>query len=73
MDYNQFEELFYTYYVTKISYEELSEKYHDFFTEVQERFEYTGIQPSEEDRQYGYINYAEFIEWLKEKMKELPK
>lgn len=73
IDYNQFGDAFYSYYITKVGDDELTKEDHNFFTEVQEKFEYTVIEPPEEDRKYGYVSYNEFIEWLVGQIKNLPK
>ncbi len=69
-DYNKFEEDFYTYFVTKVKDGDLTEKHEDFFTDIQERFEYTSSNPNDEDRKYGYIDFEEFKKWLKEKIEK---
>jgi len=44
-----------------------------FFGDIQEKLDFTDENPDEESRKYGYINHKEYVKWLKEKMKELPK
>ncbi|MBT4210071.1 MAG: hypothetical protein HOE19_04130 [Candidatus Komeilibacteria bacterium] len=73
LDYNQFEDNFYACYITKVSDEDLSEQDHDYFTEIQEKFEYTGVEPPKEDREHGYISYKEFVDWLKNKLENVSK
>lgn len=43
-----------------------------FFGDIQEKLDYVVENPEKEDREVGYINYEEYINWLKGKMENLP-
>lgn len=71
IDVRTFEDKYYFFYINEIPDDVLTTDENIFFGDIQEKLDYVTDDP-EEDRQYGYITPAEYIEWLKEKMRDLP-
>lgn len=68
-----FEKEYYFYYLHEVPDNALTVDESLFFAYIKEKLDYVDENPDEESRKYGYINHPEYIEWLREKMKELPK
>ena len=69
----EFEKQYYMFYIDQVPDEGLTDKEREFFGSVQEKLDYVVENPPTEDRQYGYINYAEYVEWLKKGMEDFLK
>jgi hypothetical protein len=64
----EFEDKYYLYFLDEIPDDALSDNDNEFFSEIQEKLDWVSEKPEEDERKYGWINYEEFIEWLKTKM-----
>lgn len=57
---------FWSYYLKNVSSKDLTEEEDDFFSEIQETFDWTAENPTDEERGYGYMDWQQFIEFVKE-------
>lgn len=69
--FEQFADGFWDYYLRKVPQDVLSERDERFFEMVQQRIDRTDEDPDPEDRcEQGYLDFEEFVEWLRERMVE---
>lgn len=68
--YEVFQREFYEYYHMRVSRSELTEAENEFFSVVSEKFDFTGEKPTNEDRGDGYVDFTEFVQWLKERLEQ---
>ena len=66
---NQFDEEYYYYYLNHVSEEKLSEKELEFFGSIQEQLEWTTQNPDKQSREYGWMDYHDFIHWVRKQQK----
>ncbi len=50
---------------------DLSDAEWKFFCSVQEKLEWTAIDLPAEDRHYGWVDHAEFVEWVRRERERL--
>jgi hypothetical protein len=63
---DEFESRFSSLFVHREDYPILDHRDKDYFGEILERVGWTGDNPSEEERQWGWIDFATFKSWLKD-------
>ena len=61
----RFQKEYYWYFLDSVPPDALSEDDENFFAAVQEKMEWTAETPTEEERQFGWLDQAEFIQWLR--------
>ena len=66
LTFNDFTKNFWSYFVTEVRSKDLTENDYDFFAEIQETFDWTVENPSDEERGYGYLDWQQFIEFVKQ-------
>lgn len=62
---SKFEEEYYKYFLNEVPDMALTTNEMDFFGLVQERLDWTGPNPTMEEKKEGYLDYQEYTEWLK--------
>lgn len=65
LSFDEFETRYSDCYIEEMPENGLSDEGHDFFGGIHEKFSWTGPDPAEEDRRYGWISREEFVEWLR--------
>jgi hypothetical protein len=65
LSFEDFERRYSDCYIDELPEDGLSDEEHDFFGGIHEKFSWTDPDPGEEDRRYGWIIRAEFVEWLR--------
>jgi hypothetical protein len=63
----QFRDHYYDFYLEKVPDGVLSEADWDFFGEVQEKLDWTTWEPDPEEQKYGWLNYDQYVAWVREK------
>ena len=58
---DKFRDEYYDYYLEEVPDDALSDSDSQFFGYIQEMLDWTARDPPPEDRQYGWMNHAEFI------------
>lgn len=71
-DVPKFKNEYYFFYIREVPDDALSVDEDLVFGDIQTKLDYAVEDPAE-DRQYGYITYQEYVDWVREKMKSLPK
>jgi hypothetical protein len=61
----EFERAYYTFFLDEVPSEALSEDERDFFAEIQEMLEWTGPSLTSEEKQYGWMTYEEYVDWVR--------
>lgn len=69
MSVSEFEKEYYMFYVDKVPDNVLTDYDSDFFGYVQEKLDWVAEKPDDEERKYGWINYDEYVEWVKRQLK----
>lgn len=54
---NEFEKNYYPYFIDEIPDEYLSDEDLDFFGTIQEKLDFTALNPDTESRNYGWMNH----------------
>lgn len=62
----QFEDEFYSRYFDETPEDALTDSEHEFIGAVCERLDFTGRAPDAESRTYGWGDYTEFVDWLRQ-------
>lgn len=65
LTYQEFSECYYTYFLKNVTSKDLTKDENDFFSNIQEQFDWTVENPSNEDRSYGYMDWSEFIRYVR--------
>lgn len=63
----EFQRQFYDYYLEKVPGTELSDRDAEFFGAVQEKLDWTDINPDPESKKHGWINQGEYVQWVRYK------
>lgn len=63
---DEFENAFYSLYFDETPDSALTEREREFVGDVCEKLDFTGSAPDAESRQYGWVDYSEFVDWLRE-------
>jgi hypothetical protein len=66
----EFRSVFYMYVVETIPANALSEEDFEFFCDIQEKLDFTGENPEELERECGYLDYDEYVEWVKNQLEK---
>lgn len=70
LTYEEFKNNFWSFYLKKSSSSNFNVKDDDFFAEIQETFDWTVENPTDEERKRGYLDWQQFIKFVK-KAKEV--
>lgn len=65
LDVLSFEKLFYDYYLESVPPESLSDRELEFFGLVQEGLDWTAASPARSDRECGWFDHEEYVEWVR--------
>lgn len=65
LTFKEFERDFWSYFLKNVSSKDLTEEENDFFSEIQETFDWTSENPTDEERGYGYLDWQQFIRFVK--------
>ncbi len=57
---------FWSYYIKNVPSKDLTKEEDDFFAEIQETFDWTAEKPTDEERGYGYMDWQQFIQFVKQ-------
>ena len=63
---SEFREQYYDFYLEQVPDESLSDGDAQFFGAVQEKLDWTDENPDTESRSYGWMNYNEYIKWVRD-------
>ncbi len=66
----QFHAQYYTFYLESIPEDAMSDSDYEFFGQLQEKLDWTDLNPSSEDRLWGWISYEEYKDWAVRKHAE---
>ncbi len=61
----EFEVAYYDYFVERVSASSLSPEDESFFAGVQERLDWTARNPTNEEREIGWLTHEEYIQCLR--------
>jgi len=62
---DHFRKEYYPYFLDSVPTDALSEEDEDFFAAIQEKLDWTAETLTDEERDFGWIDDAEFIQWLR--------
>jgi len=62
---DEFETAYYDYFVDTVPSSFLSDEDEDFFAAVQERLDWTARNPTNAEREVGWLTHDEYIQWLR--------
>jgi hypothetical protein len=62
---DRFQQEYYHFFVDDVPADALSQDDENFFAAVQEKLDWTAHSPTEEERQVGWLDHAEFVQWLR--------
>lgn len=63
---DRFSKQFIQYFLDKVPDEHFEDPLYDFYTEIQERLEWTHPKPDPESVRHGYIDHTQFVDWLRD-------
>ncbi len=66
----EFEKEYYNYYLEEIPEDALTLPQSTFYGLVQEKLDWTGENPSEQEKKEGWFDQSEYVEWLKKSFQE---
>jgi hypothetical protein len=62
---DRFREEYYPFFLERVPTDALAEADENFFASVQEKLDWTSESPTDEERQLGWFDYIDFIQWLR--------
>ena len=62
---DRFREEYYPFFLERVPTDALAEADENFFASVQEKLDWTSESPTVEERQLGWFDYIDFIQWLR--------
>jgi len=65
LTYKEFKRDFWSFYLEKSSSNNFNVKDDDFFAEIQETFDWTVENPTDKEREYGYLDWQQFIKFVR--------
>lgn len=68
--FEEFVAKYYWCYLDEVPDKGLTDYDHEFFGLVQEKIDWTGEDPPESDRKDGWMDRAEYRDWLRQSLKE---
>lgn len=63
---DEFREHYYFFFLDDVPDEALNDEELEFFSDIQEKLDWTDKNPDDESRSFGWINNEEYIQWLKD-------
>lgn len=62
---DDFRRAYYFFWVNEVPSGLLSEDEEEFFSGIQEQLDWTAPEPSPDEKHYGWLTEAEYIDWVK--------
>jgi len=66
----EFRRNYYDFYLEDVPDDLLSDEDIDFFGSIQEKLDWVDESPDVESRDFGWLDYAQFMDWIKVREKE---
>jgi hypothetical protein len=61
----EFRREYYDFWLDGVPRGVLSDDEEEFFSDVQERLDWTTLSPTESAKQYGWLTHEEYVDWVK--------
>jgi hypothetical protein len=62
---DEFRHAYYDFWVDEVPRGVLSDDDEEFFSDVQEKLDWTASSPTEDEKEHGWLTHEEYVDWVR--------